>query len=172
MSLSVSDLKIYLTGGVGNTDPDLSIGGSTSTTLVGTALHDLFDHVLPDESVSGKTEYRVIDHQNISGADTGYSPRLFASVVSGADTTIYYAYDSSGGAGLESAYGTSAADIAVLAALTFYSEAALTSYATGLALGGDMAASNKRRIFIKRVTIAGAVRKHPELGRFSITHGG
>jgi len=61
--------EFYLTGGTTNTNPNLSLGGGTSTeTLSATALNALFDNVTPDEAVAGDIEYRVLALKNVGDA--------------------------------------------------------------------------------------------------------
>jgi hypothetical protein len=61
-----SEIFYHLTGGAANADPDLSLGGDTSSeVLSGTALNNLFDNVNPDEIESADlVEYRAIEIQN------------------------------------------------------------------------------------------------------------
>lgn len=61
-----SVLEYRLTGGAANADPDASLGGDTSSeSMSGTALNNLFDNVLPPEIESGDlTEYRAIELYN------------------------------------------------------------------------------------------------------------
>jgi hypothetical protein len=61
-----SNLFFHYTGGAGNDDPDLSLGGTgSSEVLAVTALNNLFDNVDPDEIETGDlVEYRAIDLVN------------------------------------------------------------------------------------------------------------
>jgi hypothetical protein len=62
-------LKMHLTGGAANADPNLSLGGvSSSVELSATALNSLFDNVSADEAAAGDVEYRAIDVKNSGDA--------------------------------------------------------------------------------------------------------
>ena len=61
MPIVSSDIKIYLSGGALNTDPDASLGGAISPTQMGT---NLFDAVSSSEATSGDTEYRGVYIKN------------------------------------------------------------------------------------------------------------
>lgn len=68
MPIVAADIKIYLSGGAGNTDPNASLGGVISTTeLVDNNLHNLFDVVGSAEAAAGDTEYRCIYVKNTHG---------------------------------------------------------------------------------------------------------
>jgi len=63
-------LEFRYTGGATNSDPNLSLGGtSSSVQLSTTALNNLFDDVSPAEASAGDVEYRAIDIYN-SGTAT------------------------------------------------------------------------------------------------------
>lgn len=65
MAIAATDLKFYLSGGAGNTDPNASLGGvCSSTEIASDTLHNLFDKVTGDESGSGNTEYRAFFVKN------------------------------------------------------------------------------------------------------------
>jgi len=54
-------LEFRLSGGENNTDPNGSIGGQRSDTLVTTdVLENLFDNITRNEALQGRTEYRCI----------------------------------------------------------------------------------------------------------------
>jgi hypothetical protein len=137
MPVVASDMKVYLTGGAGNTNPNASLGGVTSTTQMGTAIHSLFDVVSPDESEAGDIEYRAVSLKNMS-ADTAYSVYAYIVDTSSADTSLAIAYDS---VGTQSIVNESTAPTAV-------SFSAPTTRAAGIALG-DMAAGAARRIWVR-----------------------
>lgn len=64
-SILESDLKIYITGGINNTDTNLSLGGPTSTTeFVSGVLDNLFSRVTLDQSNLGITQYRCLTFKN------------------------------------------------------------------------------------------------------------
>lgn len=62
-------INFHLTGGAANSDPNLSLGGaSSSVQLSATAMNNLFDDVPPAEAAAGDTEYRAIDLTNAGDA--------------------------------------------------------------------------------------------------------
>lgn len=142
-----TDIKFYLTP-EDNTDPDASLGGVGGNSVIGTAIHDIFDLVTPDEGVAGDVEYRAIDIKNTHATETLYSAVVYISqVTSGTDDEITIAYDSTG---TQSVANESTAPSSP--ALTF---SAPLSKAAGIALG-DMAAGTAKRLWIKRTVTAGA----------------
>ncbi|MDD5006663.1 MAG: hypothetical protein PHS33_09220 [Candidatus Omnitrophica bacterium] len=68
MAIVAGDLKIYLSGGTSNSDPDASLGGDISTTeLVDNTLHNLFAKVGAAEALAGSVKYRGIYIKNTHG---------------------------------------------------------------------------------------------------------
>ena len=65
-----SVITYKLTGGAANADPDASLGGDTSSeSISGTAINNLFDNVEPPEIELGAlTEYRAIAMKNTGDA--------------------------------------------------------------------------------------------------------
>ena len=74
MAVAATDIKIYLSGGSGNTNPNASLGGIISTTQMGT---NLFDNVSASEASSGDTEYRGVYVKNTSATDTLYAAVIY-----------------------------------------------------------------------------------------------
>lgn len=64
MPINAANLKYYLSGGAGNADPNASLGGARSNTLVPAGINNLFDDVLGDEAAAGDIEYRCIFFRN------------------------------------------------------------------------------------------------------------
>ncbi|MDD3711677.1 MAG: hypothetical protein PHP37_03705 [Patescibacteria group bacterium] len=63
--IETTNLKYYLSGGAGNTDPNASIGGVISSTEVAdNNLHNLFAKVKWQESEVGSEKYRAIFIKN------------------------------------------------------------------------------------------------------------
>ena len=78
MPIISSDIKIYLSGGASNTDPNQSLGGEISNTeLVDNALHNLFDRVSASESQSGDIEYRAVFIKNTHPILTLYNAKVY-----------------------------------------------------------------------------------------------
>lgn len=64
-----ASLQIRLTGGAGNSNPNLSLGGvMSSTQLSATPMNNLFDNVDPTEAENGDVEYRALDIHNAGDA--------------------------------------------------------------------------------------------------------
>ena len=75
-------LEFRYSGGVGNSDPDASLGGVMSNTpLNATAMNNLFDNVTFSEAVSGDDEYRCLV--------------LFANGNSYSDVSVYMSTETS-----------------------------------------------------------------------------
>jgi len=162
LSVIAGDLKFYLTGGAGNSDPNASLGGTTSNTQVSTALHQLFDVVTPEEATAGDVEYRAIDVVNTNPTDTLESAFLYiSSETTSTGSTIAIGYDATG---TQSIADESTAPVAI----TFSTP---TSKATGVALGNIAANGGKKRIWIRRTITAGAGKQAADTGQLSITGG-
>lgn len=87
-----------LTGGIGNSNPNLSLGGATSSTAVsGTTLHNLFDKVLEAERQAGSIEYRAIDLVNTGDEDTTEQNLYIETQTTSTDTSISIGYDATAG---------------------------------------------------------------------------
>lgn len=66
-----SDIKIYLSGGSANTDPNASLGGERSTTeLTDDTIANLFANVSAGEAETGSTKYRAVFVRNEHSTDT------------------------------------------------------------------------------------------------------
>ena len=74
MPVASTDIKMYLSGGAGNTNPNLSLGGIISTTQFGT---NIFDNVSSSEALAGRTEYRGVYVKNTSATDTLYAAVIY-----------------------------------------------------------------------------------------------
>lgn len=86
-----TDIKVYLSGGSSNTDPDASLGDAISSTeLTNNSLHNLFDKVTATEASSGDTEYRCVYIKNENGHSLTFTdPVLYIDTDStSADTSI------------------------------------------------------------------------------------
>lgn len=65
MPISVGNLKLFLSGGAANADPDASLGGAKSSVeITNASLHNLFDIVSSAEAAAGDVEYRAFYVQN------------------------------------------------------------------------------------------------------------
>lgn len=155
-----TDIKLYLSGGTINTDSNLSLGGTISNTQVGTAIHQLFDLVSPDEALNGDIEYRCIWAKNTHVSETFYGAKVFISLeTTSVHTTVALAYDS---VGTQVVVNENTAPVG----LTFSTP---LSYATGILLG-DMAPNATKMIWLKWTVTAGAL-KIIDAGQLTIMGG-
>jgi len=86
-----TDIKVYLSGGADNSDPNASLGGAISSTeLVDNQLHNLFAKVSAAEALSGSTKYRAIYVKNENGYGLDYQDIVayIASQTTSGDTSI------------------------------------------------------------------------------------
>lgn len=162
MAVDPSQLKYYLSP-TGNSDPNLSLGGSGLGSEIGSAIHNLFDRVSPAEASAGDIEYRSLSVKNTNPTDTLYDAVVWISTeTSSVSTTVALAYDS---AGTQSVVNESTAPSSP--ALSF---SAPTTKATGIALG-DIAPGATKRIWLRRTVTAGAAGAASDAGALS-TGGG
>lgn len=69
MAIVASDLKMYLTGGAGNTDPLASFGGAVSSTeLTNGVLNNLWADITGEQASAGRTRYRCVAVKNTHGS--------------------------------------------------------------------------------------------------------
>lgn len=158
MSIVSSDIKFYLTGGVGNTDPNLSLGGDTSSTEVSPTLHGLFDAVSSVEAESGDAEYRAVSIKNTNGAESAIN------------TIAYISQESTGtmdevAIGYENGIQTVANESTAPAGVAFTTP--LTK-ATGVSLG-TIASGGVKRLWVRWTITAGATKMNPTQCRFTIS---
>ena len=151
MAITSSDLKIYLSGGGSNTDPNASLGGAISSTEVtDNTTHNLFDQVSGTESNAGDTEYRGVYLKNTHGTLTLQNTKIYiSSNTASSDTTIDIALD---GGATNATMETLSDESTAPSGETF---TAPTTYAGGLSIG-SLAAGEKKGIFIRRAVSASA----------------
>ena len=151
MAIVAGDLKIYLSGGAANSDPNASLGGAISSTEVtDNTTHNLFDQVSGTESNAGDTEYRGVYLKNTHGTLTLQNTKVYISSNTGsADTTIDIALD---GGATNATMETLSDESTAPSGETF---TAPTTYAGGLSIG-SLAAGEKKGLFIRRTVNASA----------------
>lgn len=151
MTVASTDIKLYLSGGSGNTDPNASIGGAISTTQVSaTALNNLFDNVSDAEALAGDTNYRCVFVKNTHATDALTAAKAYIlSNTPSSDTTDTIGLDP---AGLSAAAATPANEATAPSGVTFVAAANLA----GALSIGTMAAGVYQAIWIKRVVSAAA----------------
>ena len=153
MPLILADMKVYLSGGSGNTDPNASIGGAISTTEVsGTALNNLFDNVNPDESLAGDTEYRLFYFKNTNATLTLNTVKAYIVNNTTDNNSAVTLSIGLAAAGLNATETAIANENTAPASVTF---SAPTDYAGGLSMG-NVPAGQRYGIWVRRVTTAGA----------------
>jgi hypothetical protein len=77
MTIAISDIKYLYSGGVSNTNQNLSLGGSPSIYQVTNNL--LFDNVTALQSNAGATDYRCIYITNDNATDSLYNATIYIS---------------------------------------------------------------------------------------------
>ena len=148
MSVISDDIKYYYTGTGSQAAPGGSLGGSITANECGASLNHLFDNVSPTEASAGDTEYRAISVKNTNATDTLYDAYIWISLETvSAASTVAIGYDSTG---TQSVVNESTGPTGI----TFSTP--LTK-ATGISLG-DMAAGVAKRIWVRRIITAGAVK--------------
>jgi hypothetical protein len=148
--VSAANLKYYLSGGVGNSDPTASLGGVISSTEVGSSIDNVFADVSSAEALAGSVKYRCIYFKNTDADGTGLiNPYLWINqVMSGADA-VAIGLD---GNGKNATAVTIANENTAPAGVSF---TAPTTKAGGLALPSQPYAQNDRiAIWIQRTVPA------------------
>jgi hypothetical protein len=161
VAIVASDILWQYSGGVGNTDPNASLGGVRSTAGGGTiddgVLHDLFDAVSSAESTPGDTEYRGGYILNNHGSLTLIDARLYFTTAAD-DLDIAIAAEA-----VSTTMATIANESTAPATVTFSHP---TSYAAGLQLNSatGLAAGAFRGFWVRRIipALAPAESAHTE----------
>jgi len=161
MALVAGDLKMFLTGGASNADPNLSLGGVTSSVqFVDDTLQNLFGNVSAAEALVGSTKYRALALKNTSGTSIAYGTYIHISEETPSTyTTVEIAYDATG---TQDIVDENTAPVGLIFS-------APLDLATAIALG-DIAVSGVARIWFKRIVTAGAV-AFPDEGQVTVTAG-
>lgn len=154
MAIIAGDLKFYLSGGSGNSDPNLSLGGAISSTeMSGTSLNNIFDNISGLESEAGDTEYRCVYLKNTHGSiPLNLAKSYFSDVTTddNADIVIAMGLGTAGDNGTEQ---TVANENTAPSGVTFSTP---TTYAGGLSLG-NLVAGHFYPLWLRRTVTAGAV---------------
>ena len=161
MPIVTGDLKMYLTGGAANADPNASLGGVISSVqFVDDTLQNLFANVTPSEAIAGSIKYRALSFKNTS-AFIAYAAVIYISQeTTSTDTTMAIGYDSTGTQSIVDE------DTAPTGGVTFSTPLSL---AAAIALG-DVAAAGVSRIWFRRTVTAGAAQAADQ-GKWTITVG-
>jgi len=160
MPIVAGDLKMYLTGGAANADPNASLGGATSSVqFTDNTIRNLFADISPGEAAAGSVKYRALAFKN-SSAFIAYAAALFISLETvSAQTTMAVAYDATGTQSV-------ANEDTAPSGLSFSTPLSL---AAAIALG-DVAAGAERRVWFRRTVNAGAAQA-ADSGKWTITVG-
>lgn len=148
MSVLSSDIKVYLSGGASNDNPNASLGGAVSSTeIVDDTLHNLFDEVSGAEHLVGSTEYRALFVKNDS-AETAYNVKVFIdSNTTGVDSSLEIGKEATIGSPKQ----TIANETTAPTDITFS-----TADGVGNAIVlGDMTAGTYYMVWLKRIISAG-----------------
>jgi hypothetical protein len=71
--ITANDIGYFYSGGAGNTNPELSLGGLPSVhTIPANSINNLFDNITETQRTSGLIDYRCIYIANVNPADTLY----------------------------------------------------------------------------------------------------
>jgi hypothetical protein len=149
MAIIATDIHYRLTGGSGNADPTLSLGGVASTATDAGA--NIFPDVTGTQSASGITQYRGVSLKNAHGSLTWQNVVVWVSTdTPSADTDVDVTVAAEA---VNVTQATIANETTAPATVTFTNVA--VSFATGLAVG-NIPFSQFRGIWLKRVVNAGA----------------
>lgn len=160
MAVIASDLKFYLSGGSSNTDPDASLGGEISASVITSdTLNNLFDNVTPAELLAGSIEYRCLYLKNTNATDSISDVAIWVeSQTSSEDTSIDIQLDDAG-----ISDGTSPAaiipspeDETTDPGVDFDVSPLPTDYDTGLLIG-TLDAGDCIAVWVRRTVTAGGV---------------
>jgi hypothetical protein len=151
MAILTTDIKIYHSGGASNSDPNASLGGVISSTVITDgALHNLFDKVSGAEALAGDTEYRCLFVKNTHATLTYQSAKVYIDTnTPSTDTDITISVATETGSPVQTVANENTAPTG-----QSFSSAAGTGNALTI---GDLAAGASKAIWVKRVVTAGAV---------------
>lgn len=93
MPIIDTDVKVYLSGGASNADPNAALGGLiSSVALIDNSLHNLFDKVTGAEALAGDIEYRAIFIKNTHASLTLEGAKVYInSNTPSVDTSVLIA---------------------------------------------------------------------------------
>jgi len=88
MAIISDDIKLFYSGGITNSNPDLCLGGEMSTTFF--LSNRLFDSITSSQSSSGYADYRCVYFYNLNATDTLRDAKVYISsqISGGADVVI------------------------------------------------------------------------------------
>ena len=146
-----TDIKVFLSGGGSNDNPNLSLGGAISTTeLVDSSLHNLFAKVGAAEALAGSVKYRGIYVKNTHASLTWETVLAYiSSQTTSPDTSLKIALAGEGAsASMETIVNEDTAPVG---------ESFVTADGVGNGLSmGDLAPAGYYGLWIQRTVTAGA----------------
>ena len=88
MAIISDDIKLFYSGGITNSNPDLCLGGEMSTTFF--LSNRLFDSITSSQSSSGYADYRCVYFYNLNATDTLRDAKVYISneISGGSDVVI------------------------------------------------------------------------------------
>lgn len=145
MAIVASDIKKYLSGGAGNSDPNASLGGVISSTeIVNDSLNNLFAAAAAAEAEAGSTKYRAIFIKNTHATLTLTDPKVYIDTnTPSADTVVYIALADETGSPIETIVNENTAPDGPVFSLA-------DGFANGLSLG-SLAPGETKGVWIKWV---------------------
>jgi len=154
MPLSQTDIKFYLSGGAGNTDPNASLGGAISgTEITDNVDNNLFDDVSGAESQAGDTEYRCFYVKNTHTSITLQNAVVWINIETPAGDSLDIGLDPAGvGDGSTTGVATTIADESTAPTGVTFSHP--ITKATGLSIG-NLGPGQCQAIWVKRNVPAG-----------------
>jgi hypothetical protein len=149
MPITATDIQFRLSGGAGNSNVNLSIGGAKSTTqLTDNTLHNLFDQISGAERAAGDIEYRCLYVHNAHASLTWESVKTWIGTnTPDTESTIDIGLDP---AGVNGTAATPADESTAPAGVTFTAPA---SFAAGLTIG-NVPFSQHQAIWVRRTITA------------------
>ncbi len=150
MAIVSTDIKFYLSGGAGNTNPNASLGGVISTTeITDNTLHNLFDKVSAGEAQTGDTEYRAIFIKNTHASLTLAGAKVYIQTnTPSTDTSVQISVATEDGSPIQTIADESTAP-------TGQSFSTADGESNALSLG-DLAAGAVKGLWIKRIVSSNA----------------
>jgi hypothetical protein len=162
-----TDLKIYLSGGAANEDPNDSLGGIISATeLVDNNLHNLFAKVSAAEALAGSTKYRGVYIKNENGHTLTLESAVafIESQTTSGDTSIEIAVANEA---IDAEMATIADEDTAPASISG-SWVSAVGEASGSAIG-NVADDSFRGIWIKRIVTASASAYGNDTAEFGVS---
>lgn len=148
MPITSSEITYRLSGGASNTDPNASLGGAKSSTVMS---NNLFDDVSGAEAASGDVEYRCVYVNNANSTLSYISAKIWIQTNTPSSfTDIAIGLGSSGLNGTEQ---TVANENTAPTGVTFSSP---TDFTSGLTLG-TIPSNQHYAVWVRRTVSAGAV---------------